>query len=167
MTKKHWIVMVFVILSSILGVLFIWKASLLKVGSHIPECRATTEFNKNGYRAPLIVNFRVDKDKGLIFYEGPVFLDNKLVGIVNRQIEFTVKRMPGATREHGTVNYQSYNVTVFPKDNLSENIAEKILHNFFIKNNSSIYFDIFNMKDGAILINDNIPLFYCRHVQKN
>ncbi len=159
--------MVFVILSSMLGILFIWKASLLKVESHISECRATAEFNKNGYRAPLIVNFRVDKDKGVIFYEGPVFLDNKLVGILNRQIDFTVKRMPGATREHGTVNYQSYNVTVFPKDNLSENIAEKILHEFFIVNNNSIYFNVFNMKDGAIFISNNIPIFYCRHVKKN
>lgn len=167
MTKKHWVAMVVVILSSMLGVLFIWKASLLTVGNYISECRATTEFNQNGYRSSLIVNFRVDKDKGLIFYEGPVFFDNQLVGIINRQIEFTVKRMPGSTREHGTVNYQSYNVTVFPKDNLSENIAEKILHKFFIINNNSIYFDVVNMKEGAIFINDNIPVFYCRHAKNN
>lgn len=162
--KKWLIIIVTLCLFSVL-VGFLWGAYVLKINSSIPECRAIIEFNSYDYyyRARLIFNFRVQGNQGLVFYEGPVFKSNKFIGLINRQISFSVSKMPGSGAKRGTVHYIGHEMLIFKKDNVPQNIAEKILPDFFIVGDGAIFFDIDNMKFGAVFTKDNIPMFYCRH----
>lgn len=154
------------LLSIILGGLIYWQATRFKNDGEFSTCRSVAIFNSHGYSTSVIFNFRINGDKGLIFYEGPVFKQDTTVGYINRQVEFTISRAPTIIKEQVSVHYEGNKVTKYYKDNIAQDIAEKLLPRFFIMNDRSIYFDIIKTQSGIILNRDNIPMFYCRQGRK-
>ncbi|MEW5558761.1 hypothetical protein AB1287_00600 [Enterobacter asburiae] len=127
----------------------------------IPECRAITIYNNYNYRARLIINFRVHNTEGRIFYEGMVYEDNKKIGLLHRQINFRITRMPGTKGMRGSVHYKGYAMKAFPNDNVSHEVARKFLPPFFLSEDGEIYFDLINTNKGLYLVKDNVPMFFC------
>ncbi|MEW5558758.1 hypothetical protein AB1287_00585 [Enterobacter asburiae] len=129
----------------------------------LPECRAITVFHNYQYRSRIIFNFWVHGDTGRLFFEGPVFEGEKQIGMLHRKIDFRLNRMPEGKGMHGAILYKSYNMTVYPKDNLSQEVVGRFLPPFFIASNHEIYFDLTDTSAGLFLVKDNVPMLFCRH----
>lgn len=121
------------------------------------DCRASFVMSNYGLKMPVLATIRTHDHTGLIFYGGPVYRDEKLIGYLNRQVDFTIDD------ERGAVHMQSTEMHKFSKDTLPQNEAEKILPDFFVKPGSAIYLDTVHYKNGTFFIKDNFPMFWCKN----
>lgn len=151
--KLSWLSIISIFVISI--IVFYMTISPGKDSSNF-NCRTNFVISNYGLNAFIVATIKSENNIGVVSYDGPVYNGDTKIGYFNRKVYFTINK---ESKFYLLTSSSIYNMET---DHTSQEVAEKILPDFFVLRNAKIYFDIVNEGQGYIFIKDNIPMFYCR-----
>ena len=154
--KKIWTLYI----ATVMLCIFIMNAYL--ISGHTKDefnCRASFTVSSYGFITSVVATIRSKNGSGVIFYDGPIYKGNNKFSYISRQVKFKIDHTNLSILLKGT------SVRKNDTDKVSQDDAVKVLPDFFVKDNSSIYFDINEDTHGYFFIKDNVPMFFCRKLE--
>lgn len=148
----------FITLNIIMIVLFFciaYKLYKTNYGNSI-YCDMNFVVSNYGMTIPVIGTLSLSEGKGRIYLDGPVYQDGNKIGFLSKEVLFS------SIRDKNTVIFTGVKIYTPNKNNISQNVAEKVLPDFFVRQNSRISFKIAKENDGYFFFKDGVPFFYCK-----
>ncbi|MEB5742659.1 hypothetical protein MXF09_23485 [Klebsiella aerogenes] len=104
---------------------------------------------------PVIGVLKLSGEKGKVYYDGPVYKGEKKIGILSKEIKFI------ASWDSYQLELTNVGVNTPRKSDITQEVAEKIMPDFFVLPKSRIVFKVTKEKNGFFFFKDNVPMFYC------
>ncbi|HID4133841.1 TPA: hypothetical protein ACXE8V_004250 [Pluralibacter gergoviae] len=140
------------------ALLFLYKGWKIKGEIDYMDCKINMVTSNYGMTMPLVGEFRLTGNDGIIIFDGPVYTANQFKGQISRVVSFHGKIDNGVLSLKGTAMRRTQT------DSLGQEQAEKMLPDFFVKSRSSISFRLLTAKGGYVFLKDSTPIFYCQNL---
>ncbi len=151
--KINWGLLITTIIFLAIGVI---SFTVMHHEKKIAKCRANFIISNYDLEASVVATVIIEKDHGVIFYDGPLLQHEVIKGYLSRKVSFSIETKNKITLLHNT------SIIKFKKDDVEQLDAERILPDFFVKPKAEIFFDIVREQNGYFFIKDSLPIFYCR-----
>lgn len=121
------------------------------------NCQFNMVVHNYGLTAPLVGTLQFSGERGVLFYNGPVYAGSRQMGVLGREIDFT------GTIDRGIFTLVGTGMRYSDKNSLPEKEADLIITDFFTKPNVRTVFTLRYEQGGYFFIRDSVPMFFCRN----